>query len=142
MKLKLRRASTSATGVAAHRPASWVLPAGTVLGWFVEARLQFEVQLAAEHRLWLRTRSDAGDPGYTPLDVGPIVWDEYRSPHLDPVPEWLDASALSTAAIVLKATALYRAVVRGEGVDPNLGVNINVELGDLVYESRPEPRSC
>lgn len=142
MRLKLRRAPVEAERAGEAQRAAWTLPAGTALGWFVEAGLRFETQLAAERRLWLRCRPAARDRDFPQIDVGPVVWDSYRSPHLNAVPEWLDAGATSTAAVVLKAVGLYRAVVLGEALDPTLDVEINAQLGELVYQADPALQTC
>ncbi|GAA1683382.1 hypothetical protein GCM10009830_33250 [Glycomyces endophyticus] len=142
MRLKLRRSPVEAARTGDTQRAAWTLPAGTALGWFVEAGLRFEVQLAAERRLWLRCRPAARGRDLPQIDVGPVVWDAYRSPHLNSVPEWLDASATGTAAVVLKSTALYRAVVLGEALDPTLDVEISADLGELVYQADPAPQAC
>lgn len=141
MRLKLRRPTAEAERVNVPRRASWLLPTGTVLGWFVESRLRFEVRLAAERQLWLRSRPETR-PDHAPVDAGPVVWDDYRSPHMAPMPEWLDSSAFSTTVIVLKSTALHRAVVHGEALDPALGIEINAQLGELFCESSSASQIC
>lgn len=141
MRLKLRRPPVEAASAGEPQRAAWSLPAGTALGWFVEAGLRFEVQIAAERRLWLRCRPAVRDHDFPQIDVGPIAWDSYRSPHLNSVPEWLDANATSTATVVLKSTALYRAVVLAEALDPTLDVEINAQLGELVYQADPAPQT-
>ncbi|MFG3339504.1 hypothetical protein [Glycomyces sp. NPDC048151] len=142
MRLKLGRVPASATDSGRMQRASWFLPAGTALGRFVEAGLRFEVQLAAERRLWLRCRPDSWDRDFAPVDVGPIVWGDNRSPHLNSIPEWLDPCSQSTALIVLKSTALYRAVVLGEALDPEIAAEVNSELGELVYQTDQAPQTC
>jgi hypothetical protein len=135
MKIKLRRGTSSGSappevGTASGRPEP--IRAGTRLGSFTEAGLTIEVQVAGERRLWLQHRSSGGTKG-----VGPIVWNEYRTPSLNPVPDWLDANSWAATVLVLKSTALHRAVMLGELLDPTLGIEVNPELGDLVYQAEP-----
>lgn len=135
MKLKLRRGmATESTrpGAEATSGHRHPLGAGTHLGRFTEAGLQIEVQVAGERRLWLQHRSSGSTRG-----IGPIAWDDYRTPSLNPVPDWLDANSWTATVLVLKSTALHRAVTLGELLDPTLGIEVNPDLGDLVYQAEP-----
>ncbi|MCH7229919.1 hypothetical protein L0U85_03460 [Glycomyces sp. L485] len=93
--------------------------------------------LAGEHRLWLQCRPTRSDRNVKPVDIGPVTWDDYRTPSLAPVPEWLDANSWATSILVLKSAALYRAVANAEALNPTLGIEFNADLGDLVYEAKP-----
>jgi hypothetical protein len=113
------------------------LGAGSLLGSFIESGLRVEVMLAGEHRLWLQCRPARRGPECAPVDVGPVAWDDNRTPCLSPVPEWLSANSWTTSILVLKSAALFRAVVKGEALDPTLGIEVNTELGHLVHRSEP-----
>lgn len=139
MKLLLRRFSTDeaagSKGDAEQSPRAR-LGAGSSLGSFTESGQRIEVMLAGEHRLWLQCRPSRRN-NCAPVDIGPVTWDDYRTPCLSPVPEWLNANSWTTSILVLKSTALYRAVVKGEALDPTLGIEFNAQLGDLIYRSEP-----
>jgi hypothetical protein len=128
---------STGTNGATERPS--VAP-GTVLGWFTEARHRIEVLVAGETRLWLRAwrRDKNGAP--VMVDLGPISWNEYRTPSLEPVPDWLDSGPLGALPIVVKSMALLQAVVHGTPADPALQLAINPALGDLSRRAGPEAR--
>lgn len=133
MKLKLRRetaAESTRLGADAASGDPCSLGTGTHLGRFIDSGIQIEVQIAGERRLWLQCRS-----GESITSIGPIVWDDYRTPSLNPVPDWLDANSWTTTVLVLKSTALHRAVMFGELLNPTLGIEVNPGLGDLVYQA-------
>lgn len=113
------------------------LGAGSLLGSFIESGLRIEVMLAGEHRLWLQCRPSRRGPECAPVDIGPVTWDDYRSPCLSPMPEWLNANSWTTSILVLKSTALFRAAIKGEALDPTLGIEFNAELGQLICRSQP-----
>jgi hypothetical protein len=107
-----------------------------VLGWFTEARHRIDVLVAGETRLWLRAwRTDkSGAP--VMVDLGPISWNEYRTPSLEPVPDWLNP--IGALSIVVKSMALLQAVVLGAPVDPALQLVINPALHS--FEAGPVAR--
>jgi hypothetical protein len=139
MKLKLRRPdagrSSGMESDGSNRAA--LLTPGTLLGRFIQADRRIEVLSAAEYRLWLRAQARNASP----VGLGPVVWDHYRTLSLVPVPDWLDANSWTATVLVVKAMALYRAVVHGEALDPALGIEINTDLGELVYQSEPMHRN-
>lgn len=112
--------------------------AGTVLGWFTEARHRIEVLIAGETRLWLRAWRQDKNGAPVMVDLGPISWNEYRTPSLEPVPDWLDSGPLGGLPIVVKSVALLQAVVHGKPADPALQLAINPALGELSCGAGPE----
>ncbi|MEU5156090.1 hypothetical protein [Glycomyces sp. NPDC021274] len=138
MKLRLRRsgkAGASGTETEIDGEQFVHLAVGTSLGSFIEAGLRVEVFLSGEQRLWLRCRPSRADGDFEAVDIGSIRWSDCRTPCLDPVPDWLEANSWTSTVLVLKSAVLHRAVVRGEALDPTLGIEINAALGDLVYQA-------
>jgi hypothetical protein len=138
MMVTLRRRSprierTHEAGAETERPA---LAPGTVLGWFTQQH-RIEVLVAGETRLWLRAWKKNQSGQELMVDVGPITWNEYRTPCLEPVPDWLNVGPLDALSIVFKSMALLAAVARAEPVDPALGLSVNPALGEFNHVPDP-----
>jgi hypothetical protein len=142
MKLKQRRSGSGSRGAADPLEAARKLAhaPGTVLGWFFEERQRVEVVNAGECRVWLRTwRPDRNGP-IRQVDLGPITWDDYRTPSLEPVPNWLDTKSSTAFRLVGKSMVIVRAVRESERIDPAYEIAINPALRHLLQQSQ-DPRA-